>query len=200
MTHEQKGQYNDPRFKRELECEIHIATGCRVALYAEERPTGLDQCSTYDHWVGHWSTPNWQHPVTRFVSVEEMERAVAEAEARGKADGHAEALMEFARRDELAAIHDAGKGIKGEPYWRIYMQAVFEDPSKATEDEALECVETIIREFKRIGAEEERARCLEAVRQHGISPFPIDDPHPTAEAINATLQNVTAAIRKGEQP
>lgn len=75
----QEDQYNDPRFKRELECEIHIATGCRVTVYAEERPTGLDQCSTYNRWVGHWSTPNWHYTVTRFVSVEEMERAVAEA-------------------------------------------------------------------------------------------------------------------------
>lgn len=43
----------------------------------------------------------------------------------------------------------------------------------------------------------ERERCIEVIRQHGISPFPIDDPHPTAEAINATLQNITEAMREG---
>lgn len=43
----------------------------------------------------------------------------------------------------------------------------------------------------------ERERCVEVVRKHGISPFPIDDPNPNAEEINATLQNITAAIREG---
>ncbi|NVN02912.1 MULTISPECIES: hypothetical protein [Asaia] len=43
----------------------------------------------------------------------------------------------------------------------------------------------------------ERERCVEIVRKHGISPFPIDDPNPNAEEINATLQNITAAIREG---
>ncbi|NVN02172.1 MULTISPECIES: hypothetical protein [Asaia] len=43
----------------------------------------------------------------------------------------------------------------------------------------------------------ERKRCVEIVRKHGISPFPIDDPNPNAEEINATLQNITAAIREG---
>ncbi|GBR06332.1 hypothetical protein GCM10007207_19980 [Asaia siamensis] len=78
-----------------------------------------------------------------------------------RAFGHSEAALAFAYRNEEAMARDAEKGIKGEPYWRRYMQAVFEDPSIASEEEALECVETIIREFKQIGAAEQRRKDAE---------------------------------------
>lgn len=96
-------QYNDPRFVKELQFERHKATGVPIVVYLEEKPTGLPETSsqTIEVYSGHWSTPNWNNPVKRYVSVDAMEQAILEAERRAEQRVRAEIGMDSERLDWL---------------------------------------------------------------------------------------------------